>query len=556
MSPRSDTPAKSLICARCGKQKVGDRRAMTSWFAASNTCVCEEPKKTEEHTEVTITKQPLLRSITGGGQQFCHICGVTFFGFTHRCDEEYSRLPTASEHALVGQVINQKYKIIDFAGRGGMSVVYGAKHMLMNQDVALKLMRSHLLSDQNMLRRFQIEAQAVSSLTHKNIIRLFDFGLTEDEQRPFLVVEFLTGTSLSDVLKECRAVQQGIAINWFCQIASALIEAHDKGIVHRDLKPSNIVVGTERDGTETVKILDFGIAKILFEDAEQSKLTQTGEVFGSPMYMSPEQCLGQKLDGRADIFSLGTLMYEVLSGKPPTIGQNVLDTLRKQLNDKPRPLYQVATVSDDLNYAVMRCLEKEPEKRYQHVKDLLRDLVLIKQNKKVKRVKEKGGDSSKKFNDHTFLLTAACVLLFLGFAGGVGFVAYKVMPNIAALLPKNETNTKKTVTAEAINDDGYQKMRALATDYLKQNKELEALPLLQFCLEIVKDKPSREEELSEVYRDLAKCYLKANMQSEARQAYDLGMKIYQKRHPDMNSHKEYVQAWSDFFKTKKARFEP
>ncbi len=555
MSPRSDTPAKSLLCARCGKPKVGDRRAMTSWFAASNSCVCAEAPKPEDHTEVTITKHPVLRSITGGGQQFCHICGMTFFGFTHRCEEEYSKRPTAAEHALVGEVINQKYKIIEFVGRGGMSVVYSAKHLLMKQDVALKLMRSHLLSDNNMLRRFQIEAQAVSALTHKNIIRLFDFGLTEDDQRPFLVVEFLTGTSLSDVLKECRAVQQAIAINWFCQIASALVEAHDKGIVHRDLKPSNIVVGTERDGTETVKILDFGIAKILFEDTEQSKLTQTGEVFGSPMYMSPEQCMGQNLDGRADIFSLGTLMYEVLSGQPPLIGQNVLDTLRKQLNDKPRPLYQVANVSDDLNFAVMRCLEKEPAKRYQHVKDLLHDLLLIKQNKKIKRPKEKG-DKSKGFRDNTFLLTAVCVLFFIGFASIVGFVAYKVMPNIASALQFEVFPKKKPeVTAEAINDEGYQKMRKLAKSYLQENKEAEALPLLQFCVEILKDKPSREEELSEVYLDLAKCYAKANKESDARLAYSMGMKIYQKRHPDMSTHKDYLREWSSFIKTKKVRLD-
>lgn len=531
---------------------------MTSWFLISSACICEESEtRSEDRTEVKITKSPVLRSITGGGQQLCHLCGITFVGYTHKCAEENSRRPTVAEHALVGEVINQKYKIIDFVGRGGMSVVYSAKHLLMKQDVALKLMRSHLLADNNMMRRFQIEAQAVSALTHKNIIRLFDYGLTEDEQRPFLVVEFLTGTSLSDVLKECRAVQHSIALNWFCQIASALTEAHEKGVVHRDLKPSNIVVGTERDGTETVKILDFGIAKILFEDAEQSKLTQTGEVFGSPMYMSPEQCMGQKLDGRADIFSMGTLMYEVLSGSPPTIGQNVLDTLRKQLNEKPRPLYQVApNISDDLNYVVMRCLEKEPEKRYQQTKDLLNDLQLLRQNKKVKRPKVKEPKGAKKLRDNTLLLTAACIVFFLGAASLVGVIAFRVMPTIASALQfKFDTGGKKEISAEKIDQEGFNKMRALSTTYLEQNKESEALPLLLFCAEICKGKPNREEELADIYRDLARCYIKAKNESEARLAYSLATALYQKHHPDMSTHKEYLQSWSQFIQTKKARLD-
>ncbi len=525
--------SKQLRCTRCGKPIVANRRSgtMTAWIFRPTYCSCEIPQSPATRAiAALILRPPELREISGLPTSECKSCLITQVGDRHECQPESSASPTQEEQSVVGTTINEKYLVLGYVGRGGMSVVYRARHLHLDQDVALKLLRSHLIFDDDMFMRFTIEAKAVSVLAHKNIIRLFDYGITEDA-RPFLAVEFLTGTSLDEIVRTCGAIEEPVAINWFCQIMSALIEAHSHGIVHRDLKPSNVMVGTDSSGIETVKLLDFGIAKVLSEDAEQAKLTQTGEVFGSPMYMSPEQCLGKQLDARADIYAVGILMYEVLCGKAPILGLNVLDTLKRQLSVEARPLREVAPhVSADVEYIVMRCLQKNPEMRYQSAEELLRDLVAVRQQKRVQRVKTE--DSAKKkpvFVDTSRIITVVASLACIAVFAAAAIAGFKIMPKLAPPVKVSNVPPKeKTVNPETINDSGYRNMHVLSAEYITKGMYKDAIPLLLFCVTILKDRPERELELADVYRELGKCYIKTGAEADARRSFVAANGLYEK----------------------------
>jgi serine/threonine protein kinase len=286
-----------------------------------------------------------------------------------------------AEKNLVGTLFAQKYQVLEFLGRGGMSVVYKARHLMMNKDVALKVLHSHLCNDSASIRRFKQEALAVSALTHANIVAVHDFG-SDENKTPFLVMDFIEGISLSQKIKTGGPLSLDSFLTIMAQVTSALEHAHQHGVVHRDLKPSNIMVSSS-SGKESVKIVDFGIAKIVASGSDSAQqLTQTGELFGSPLYMSPEQCNGTPLDRRSDIYSLGCVMYEALSGKPPYIGENVFETINKHLNETPPPLEAEqldADVTRKLELIVLKCMAKAPADRYQsaaEIESALRSLSL------------------------------------------------------------------------------------------------------------------------------------------------------------------------------------
>jgi serine/threonine protein kinase len=276
----------------------------------------------------------------------------------------------------IGELVAEKYKILGLLGLGGMSAVFKAEHILTNKIVALKLMHGKLLNDASSMRRFQQEARAASRLTHPNAVAVHDMGL-EDAQ-PYLVMDCLEGKALSTVIRQEGKIDLERAINIFIQACSALDEAHRLGIIHRDLKPSNIMLVEEQGQQDFVKLVDFGIAKILSQEGSAQKLTTTGEVFGSPMYMSPEQCAAKPLDKRSDIYSMGCLMYESVCGQPPFEGENVITTLFMQLNEPAPPLKNVAgdpSVVAGLNRIIQKALAKDPSQRYQSIGQVRDDLV-------------------------------------------------------------------------------------------------------------------------------------------------------------------------------------
>ncbi len=254
-----------------------------------------------------------------------------------------------------------------------MSIVYKAQHSLMNRTVAIKMLHRKLKDDSSALERFRLEAQAASSLSHQNVVTVYDFGISP-EGEPFFVMDCIEGESLESLIDRKGSIPFARAIAIFKQVCDGLEAAHQKGIIHRDLKPANVILMRREDGSELVKLVDFGIAKLLPQAGKvQQQLTKTGEVFGSPLYMSPEQCLGRELDTRADIYALGCLMYEVVAGQPPFIGNSYLETMNMHVDEHPKLISERAPhaeVPAELEAAILCCLSKDPEIRFQTATEL------------------------------------------------------------------------------------------------------------------------------------------------------------------------------------------
>ena len=274
---------------------------------------------------------------------------------------------------LIGTVMVGKYRIIEILGRGGMGVVYKAKHELMGRMVAIKMLLPTLVSDDVQVARFQREARAASRMNHPNIIGLHDFGVTEDGL-PYIVMDFLEGRSLADVIKEFGQVGISRTVHIFVQICDALDHAHKLGIIHRDLKPGNVMLVANDQDLDFVKVVDFGIAKLIESvDEDAQRLTSTGEIFGSPVYMSPEQCGGGVLDARSDVYALGCVLYETLTGKLPFAGKTIMETITRQLQFDP-PSFSVCRpdlyIPEWLENAAFTAVQKDPTKRYQSMEEM------------------------------------------------------------------------------------------------------------------------------------------------------------------------------------------
>src|SRR5262245_55804704 len=258
-----------------------------------------------------------------------------------------------------------RYEIIGELGRGAMGVVYKAKDPTIGRTVALKTLRLdvHGLETADMVRRFQNEARAAGLLNHPNIVTIYDAG--EQDGNFYIAMEFIAGTTLQEVLNEKRILAADEAIRISRELCKGLDYAHSHGIVHRDVNPANIM----RAGTGAVQIMDFGIAKA------GGSMTSTGQVLGTPNYMSPEQVKGRELDGRSDLFSFGVILYEMLTGEKPFVGQNVTTIIYKIVNETPiAPRDLDVTIHPGLSAIVTKLLAKSPDERYQSGAELIRDL--------------------------------------------------------------------------------------------------------------------------------------------------------------------------------------
>ncbi|MBC7999363.1 MAG: protein kinase [Leptolyngbya sp.] len=316
---------------------------------------------------------------SAGSVKTCTACGRKFQGDMTVCPDDNMPLMTVPNEDLVGTIIENKYEVLEKIGAGGMGAVYRARHQLMHRQVAIKMVLAQLSANSMTLKRFTQEARATSQLNHPNILTVFDFGISPTNQ-PYLVMDFLEGVNFGRVLEDTRQLPIPRAIGIFLQVCAALGHAHQKGIVHRDLKPSNIML-IELDGQpDFVKVLDFGIAKVLSSvDGETDNLTRTGEVFGSPLYMSPEQFRGKSLDARSDIYSLGCVMYRSLAGICPVTGKDVLECMYKHVNESIPPFSVTApeaNIPDRLESIIMKALAKDPDDRYDTMNDLRSDLEL------------------------------------------------------------------------------------------------------------------------------------------------------------------------------------
>ena len=296
----------------------------------------------------------------------------------------------ASRDQLIGQTFAGKYLIDRILGTGGFGKVYHAQHSALGSEVAIKVIHKYLCRDPKQLKRFEQEALLLSRLESPQIIRVLDYGLTPT---PFMIMEYFSGSSLSDLK---RSLSEAEAITLFKNLCAGLSAAHSIGLVHRDLKPSNIMTSLPEKPLEgskpqqlqlDTKILDFGLAKLVDAEETGAALTVTGELLGSPPYIAPEQWLGQTIDSRCDIYSLGCIMYEVLAGRPVYVSDTVQAYLQMHVKEQPKPFSEVkkkARGSADLEKVVMKCLLKDPKQRYQSCSEILSDLKKIEAGKKLK----------------------------------------------------------------------------------------------------------------------------------------------------------------------------
>ena len=285
--------------------------------------------------------------------------------------------PVAPYHptdALIGRTLDGRYRIEKLLGEGGMGFVYKAVHTTLGKPLAIKVLRPEVSKNEEILQRFRQEAQSASQVGNPHIIDISDFGTLPDGSTYF-VMEFLTGKSLTaalvdnggrfDTLRTVRVMRQ---------LANALGAAHEVGVVHRDLKPDNVQLVERGAQKDFVKILDFGIAKV---GGSTSKLTQAGQVFGTPHYMSPEQCAGAHVDHRTDIYAAGVMLYELVSGRVPFEAETLMGILTKHLYEAPLAPSALAAdvaIAPELEAIILKCLQKKPDARYQTMAELEQDL--------------------------------------------------------------------------------------------------------------------------------------------------------------------------------------
>ncbi|MBX9879060.1 MAG: protein kinase [Candidatus Obscuribacterales bacterium] len=308
--------------------------------------------------------------------KLCPECYSEFEDNLTQCPEDKIALATLDSDPLVGTRLADRYTILSIIGRGGMGVVYKARHEMMDRTVAIKMLHAHLVTDTEAMKRFHREAKVVSRVQHPHSITLYDFGVSSSGQ-PYIVMDFVQGISLKTLIKEQGALPLERVRYIFTQVADTLKCAHAQGVIHRDLKPENIMLTTHGDNKDWVQVVDFGISKLVStsgdKDQKISRITRIGDVCGSPPYMSPEQCISAlNIDSRTDIYSLAVVVYEALTGRLPFLAKSAIEMIDCHLYGQPTSL-KIAnpelSLCDSLNNLFNKALQKEPQRRHQTVEE-------------------------------------------------------------------------------------------------------------------------------------------------------------------------------------------
>lgn len=342
-------------CPNCGKY-VTTAGPVTAWLLGKGKCRCKSRQPGEAgEAKLSVLKRLKAKTLTQ---------------------------PRGAFSTEIASIFGESYEVLDLLGEGGMASVFKVRNTVDGGIYAIKVLRDDLAKEPDAVKRFKQEVTAVVGLEHVNLVPTYELGETADGV-PFFVMDYVDGQNLSTLIKAQAFEKWSDALEIIIPICEAIEHAHTRGVVHRDLKPSNVLITT--DGV--VKVVDFGIAKISANTASgstSSNLTQTGDVFGSPLYMSPEQCLGESADVRSDVYALGCILYELLAGTPPFQRSNPIKIIFGHLNERPAKLRTRTKTSQagvcekrlppGLEAVTMRCLEKRPTDRYQTVSELLTDL--------------------------------------------------------------------------------------------------------------------------------------------------------------------------------------
>jgi serine/threonine-protein kinase len=300
--------------------------------------------------------------------RFCATCGLALTGSGAEAADGVA-------DPLVGRIVADRYKIVALLGRGGMGVVYKVEHVHIGKLMAIKLLHGELARDKDTVKRFKREAEAASRLNHPNTVQIFDFG--RDQGLTYIVMEYLEGKDFGFMVQHEGPLDM-VRVARICeQVCASVGQAHSLGIVHRDLKPENIMIVPTRDRPDAVKVLDFGLAKLRHTDGGQS-ITRAGSIVGTPYYMAPEHIRGDDVDARADIYSLGGVMYKALAGVPPFWASTPMGVLTKHLTDDlvpPRERSSQRDLPEEADVIVQKAMAREPGDRYQSMEEMRSALV-------------------------------------------------------------------------------------------------------------------------------------------------------------------------------------
>jgi serine/threonine-protein kinase len=306
----------------------------------------------------------------------CKTCGQHFSADGRFCPFDGEPLSPAESwdpraDPLLGSLVDNRYEIEAVIGEGGMGTVYAVRHRSLGKRFALKALRKDLANDREVAARFMQEARTAAVVSHPALVEITDFGRLPSGP-PYFVMELLEGRSLADLIRAGGPIPAARAVDIIRQIADGMTVAHEANIVHRDLKPENIHIGAGEGGRDRVKVVDFGLAKVI----GASRLTRAGVVFGTPHYMSPEQALGEPVDHRSDIYALGIVMYEMFTGRVPFEADSYMGVLTKHMYMAPVPPSQLIGTAKlgALEDVTLRCLEKKPQQRYESLRALVADL--------------------------------------------------------------------------------------------------------------------------------------------------------------------------------------
>jgi len=278
---------------------------------------------------------------------------------------------TTAPQLLVGEILDKKYKLESVIGMGGFGAVFQAEHLSLHQTVAIKILQTSLLTTSQDIMRFRREAISACRIKHKNAVRVMDIDSTHWGS-PYLVMEMLVGETVAELLRLGGRLSPQRSLEVLIPVADLLTEVHEEGTVHRDLKPSNVFLHRE-DGEEIVKVVDFGLAKAIGQSLDSAKLTGTGELLGTPAYMAPERLRNKEYDGKADMYSIGIMLYEMLSGEVPFVSRegDKMAVARMQINDDPIPIRAIQPDTPlEMEDIVSRLLQKQPELRPSAVETL------------------------------------------------------------------------------------------------------------------------------------------------------------------------------------------
>lgn len=432
----------------------------------------------------------------------------------------------------VGYLINGRYEILSRLGQGGVSVAFKALDTKLEKLVTIKFLLPHRDTNAKDIARFQREAMTAGQLSHSAIANVFSFDRLDDS-RPFLVMEFIDGQTLADRIEQEGQLPIEETLDIFIQVSDALSFAHDNGILHRDIKPSNIIIVTNSSASPIqVKVLDFGLAKLLPAITPASlQITETGELLGSPFYMSPEQARGATLDARSDLYSLGCSLYEALTGGPPHLGQTPLATILRREKDKPISMNEASmgrTFPHKLENLVSKLLETDPAKRYQSADEVKSQLITIKSAgnassaaKPAARPARSQPAARVSFSKESIFYIALSLI--------AAVAVYFFVPKPAAKRPvtiSDRLASPASVRAEFDWVEAQEYMRA-GDDHKHKQQYKEALECYQRALAIHKrNSMSFDSDSADALVDMTDCYLLQGQYSEAKKSLAQAVDIY------------------------------